>query len=78
MCRWHAAVVAAMLAISACAPKAPPATVAAPRHAEYVFPAVPAGAAPEAADCHALLDPLLVSARAPRVPAASLRARRAG
>jgi tetratricopeptide (TPR) repeat protein len=36
----------AVVLVAACAPKAPPALVGAPRHPEFVFPAVPPGAEP--------------------------------
>lgn len=49
MGRWLRAVVAAVLVTSACAPKAPPAVAGAPKHPDFVFPAVPEGTKPEQA-----------------------------
>jgi tetratricopeptide (TPR) repeat protein len=44
-CIRHFALIALVL-VSACAPKAPPAVAGAPRHPEFVFPAVPDGVPP--------------------------------
>lgn len=46
MGRCRCLVLLALLVAGACAPKAPPAVVGAPKHPDFMFPAVPADAAP--------------------------------